>query len=265
MASVTVLDMPLPKYHRVYLRLKERLREGDFADGLPGELALMKQFDVSRVTVRKALELLSQEGLVVRQPGRRTRLAGEACPPAPGAGAQGRRTSLLDNLVNAALGTRIKVLDVEVAAAAPAVARALSLADGALVQKAVRVRSNRQGPLSHITTYVPATLASHFGRRELGSTPLLVLLEKTGLQLGRAQQFISARLADADIAQALQVPVGSALLAVRRLVFDANERPIQWLHGLYRPDRYEYEIQLSRVGDMDARVWVSNNLTPPFR
>jgi GntR family transcriptional regulator len=46
------------------------------------------------------------------------------------------------------------------------------------------------------------------------------------------------------------VAVGSALLAVRRLIHDDQEgRPVQWLHGLYRPDRYEYEMQLSRVGE----------------
>ena len=59
-------------------------------------------------------------------------------------------------------------------------------------------------------------------------------------------------------------PVGSALLAVRRLVYDIDERPVQWLHGLYRPDRYTYEMQLSRVGGIDAKVWVSKELSAQF-
>jgi hypothetical protein len=49
------------------------------------------------------------------------------------------------------------------------------------------------------------------------------------------------------------------LLAVRRLIYDDDERPVQWLHGLYRPDRYTYEMQLSRVGSIDAKVWVSKD------
>ena len=53
-------------------------------------------------------------------------------------------------------------------------------------------------------------------------------------------------------------------LAVRRLIYDEQERPIQWLHGLYRPDRYEYEMQLSRVGSIDAKVWVSTELSAQF-
>ena len=85
------------------------------------------------------------------------------------------------------------------------------------------------------------------------------------MTVGRAHQTISARLADVLVAKFLDVAVGSALLAVRRVVFDAQERPIQWLHGLYRPDRYEYEMQLSRVGSIDAKVWVSQDHSAQFR
>ena len=85
------------------------------------------------------------------------------------------------------------------------------------------------------------------------------------MKVGRAHQTISARLADVRVAKHLDVAVGSALLAVRRLVYDDQDRPIQWLHGLYRPDRYEYEMQLSRVGSIDAKVWVSKELSAKFQ
>ncbi len=261
---MAIADMPLPKYHQVYLVLKERLLEGDFADGLPGELALMANFGVSRVTVRKALELLAAEGLVTRQAGRGTRPAPGVALPSVADTPRATRSGLLDNLVSISLGTRIKVLELLTVKASAAVADALAIDIGSPVQKAVRVRSTRQGPLSHITTYVPAQIAEHFGRHELAREPILVLLEKSGVQLGRAHQHISARLADAATAQALDVPVGSALLAVRRIVYDQQDRPVQCLHGLYRPDRYEYEIKLSRVGDVDARVWVSSELSAQF-
>lgn len=253
--------MPLPKYHQIYLVLKERLLEGGFAEGFPGEFDLMKRFDVSRVTVRKALGQLASEGLISREAGRGTRVtvpSGKDTAPAS------TRTGLLDNLVSISLGTRVKVVDVDQVKASAQVAEALQIEQGAEVQKAVRVRSTRQGPLSHITTYVPAELAAHFGRRELAQKPILVLLEESGLQLGQARQQISARLADVTVGALLDVPVGSALLYVRRLVFDQGDRPIQWLHGLYRPDRYEYDMKLSRVGGIDARVWVSSELTAQF-
>jgi GntR family transcriptional regulator len=64
---------PLSKYHRIYLVLREQLHEGRFAQRLPGELDLARQFNVGRVTVRRALEQLVGEGLIVREVGRGTR------------------------------------------------------------------------------------------------------------------------------------------------------------------------------------------------
>ncbi len=261
-------NLPLPKYHQIYLVLREQLQEGRFAEGLPGELALMQQFSVARVTVRRALELLQGEGMISREPGRGTRpLAPVALSSGAGADGQNSRahlTGLLENLVSMGLRTSVKVLDVDTVTASSAVAGALNIAVGGAVQKAVRVRSTKEGPLSHITTYVPADIARQFGRRELARKPILVLLEESGVKVGRAHQTISAKLADAVVARHLDVSVGSALLAVRRLIYDDQERPVQWLHGLYRPDRYEYEMQLSRVGSIDAKVWVSKELSAQF-
>ena len=259
--------MPLPKYHQIYLVLREQLHEGRFAEGLPGELALMAQFGVARVTVRRALEQLSSEGLIERNPGRRTRaLAPPAAGEASGTTSLERANlrGLLENLVTMGLHTSVKVIEVATITASTQVAEALQLQLGDAVQKAVRVRSTKEGPLSHITTYVPDTIARRFGRRELSRKPILVLLEESGVKVGRAHQTISARLADNVLAQHLDVSVGSALLAVRRLIYDEDERPVQWLHGLYRPDRYTYEMQLSRVGSIDAKVWVSKDVSAKF-
>ena len=71
---------------------------------------------------------------------------------------------------------------------------------------------------------------------------------------------LSASQADAVVARHLDVSVGSALLAVRRLIYDDQERPVQWLHGLYRPDRYEYQLEVSQVGSIDARISVKDTL-----
>ncbi|MBL8345991.1 MAG: GntR family transcriptional regulator [Rubrivivax sp.] len=273
--------MPLPKYHQIYLVLREQLAEGRFAAGLPGELALAGQFGVARITVRKALAQLAAEGLIDRAPGRGTVPRAVASAKGGAKGADGKNgagaprrdprmasraqlTGLLENIVTMGLATKVKVLECEQVPASAAVAEALQIEPGAPVQKAQRVRSTREGPLSLITTYVPAALAQGFGRRELAKKPILILLEEAGVRIGHATQTISARLADAHAAQHLAVTVGSALLAVTRLIHDARGRPVQWLHGLYRPDRYQYEMQLSRVGSIDAKVWVSKALGAQF-
>jgi len=247
----------MTKYHQIYVVLREQLLEGQFSAGLPGELALMQQFGVARVTVRRALEQLAAEGLISREPGRGTRVR-------PVGGSRAPLTGLLENLVSMSLKTSVTVLEVGMVMASDNVANALKLKAGVSVQKAVRVRQTQDGPISHITTYVPAEISRHFGRDELATIPILVLMEASGVKVGRAHQTISARLADVLVAKHLEVAVGSALLAVRRLVYDDQDRPVQWLHGLYRPDRYEYEMQLSRVGDIDAKVWVSEDLSVQF-
>jgi len=257
----------MTKYHQIYLVLREQLHEGRFSEGFPGELALMQQFGVARVTVRRALEQLASEGLISREPGRGTRALDVGASQAAPRGQAGRRvrlTGLLENLVSMGLKTSVNVLEVELVTASASVATALQLLPGDPVQKAIRVRSTREGPVSHITTYVPADIARKFGRRELSKKPILMLLEESGVTVGPAHQTISARLADVMVAKHLDIAVGSALLAVRRLVYDDQDRPIQWLHGLYRPDRYEYEMQLSRVGSIDAKVWVSKELSAKF-
>jgi GntR family transcriptional regulator len=254
--------LPLPKYHQVYLVLREQLAEGRFDAGLPSELVLAEQFAVARVTVRKALERLVAEGLIERAPGRGTLPVKQSA--APPAAERAQLTGLLENIVSMGLRTAVEVLACEIVNAPEAVARPLAIAPGTPVQKAVRVRSTREGPFSHITTWVPAALAQGFGRKELARQPILLLLEGQGVRIGRAEQSISARLADADVAPHLDLAVGSALLCVHRLIFDADDRPVQWLQGLYRPDRYQYQMQLSRVGEIDAKVWVSKALTAQF-
>ena len=95
--------LPLPKYHQVYLSLREQLNDGCFAEGLPGEMALMRQFGVARVTVRRALEQMASEGLIHREPGKGTRLAEKSASNAPNFGSADRGaqlTGLLENLVS---------------------------------------------------------------------------------------------------------------------------------------------------------------------
>ncbi len=252
--------LPLTKYHQIYLVLREQLQEGRFAQGMPAEVELARQFGVGRVTVRHALEQLVAEGLIVRVVGRGTfpKSSPRASSPRDVQAQPTRLAGLMENIVSASRSTTVKVLDWRTVAAPEAVAAALQLDVGTPVKKAVRRRSSREGPLSYITTYMPLDLVSQISRSDLAGKPLLQLLEEAGVELGRAQQTISARQADAVVAQELGVAIGSALLAVRRRVFDTQDRPVQWLEGLYRPDRYEYRMEVSRIGGVDARISVKD-------
>jgi len=252
-------SLPLTKYHRIYLVLREQLEEGLFANGLPSEFALSSKFGVGRVTVRRALEHLVQDGLIVREAGRGTRpltaaerhgrhRAQAAATP------DSRLSGLLGSIVSASRSTSVKVLEWRLIRASENMAVALQIAPGAPVRKIVRRRSTKAGPVSHITAYLPEHLMRGTKRSQLAAQPLLQLLQESGIELGRTRQTVSAQPADAEVATQLGVAIGTALLSVRRLLYDASETPVQLLHGLYRPDRYEYQMELSQVGSIEARV-----------
>lgn len=247
--------LPVPRYHQIYLLLRERLAAGEFSGGapLPGELELAREYRVSRVTMRAALNLLVQEKLIHRQRGRGTFVRPNEAP-AVGPPLLG----LLENLVSMGLKTSVRVLELGSVPASPEVAEGLRITPGDMVQRAVRVRSHRGGPVSHITTYVPLAVAK-FRRRLLTDKPMLQLLEESGVKVAGAEQTVSAKLADPKIAALLEVEVGAPLLAVTRIVHDRAGRPVQLLRGLYRPDRYQYRMQLTRSGDDVPRIWVSND------
>lgn len=245
-------------YHRVYTILRERLLSGTYPAGrpLPGELELAADFGVSRVTMRRALDELKREGLIVRTRGR----GSFPSTPARSAPVHGTVSGLLDNIIAMGLKTRVRIISLESLPAPPEVAEAMSIAAGAPVQKAVRVRSLDGAPLALMTTWVPEAVAS-FSRRQLSETPMLKLLERAGVSVAHAAQTISAQLADTVVAPLLDVGYGTALLAVNRLVRDDSGRTVQLLRGLYRPDRYEYRMSLDRAGDA-TRVWVSRDDPP---
>jgi GntR family transcriptional regulator len=156
---------------------------------------------------------------------------------------------LIENLLAMGLRTAVRLVEFGYVPATSEVAGLLAVAPGAEVQRSVRVRSSDGKPFSHLTAWVPADVGRAYGRDELAERPLLALLE-TRAKIARAEQTISACLADAAVAPLLEVEIGAALLWVRRQVFDTDGRIIEAIDSLYRPDLYAYQIGLVREGAM---------------
>ena len=253
-----------PLYHQVYTILREQLMEGRFTPdkAIPGELELAEKFQVSRVTMRRALDELVREGLIERSRGR-----GSFSRVPPGGGPLAADVSgLLENLVSMGLKTRVAVVSMDMLPAPEDVAAQLRVKPGAPVLKTVRIRSVDAGPIALLTTFVPEAIACNFSLKALGQKPMLTLIEEAGVAVARAEQTMSARLADASTAPLLEVGFGAPLLAVSRVVYDTKARPVQMLRGLYRPDRYEYRMTLTREarkpnqrGGDSARIWVNES------
>lgn len=246
----------IPLYHQIYLILRQYMEGHDATLALPSELELARKYKVARITIRHALNKLVDEGLIYRQRGVGSFINVDAIrQQAAHQGAAG----LLENIISMARNTTVRLLHLERIAATLGIAAELELPAHACVIKAIRVRSFEDEPVSHITTYVPENVGACLQPETLASKPMLTLLEEHGVRAEHARQVISARLADTEVASLLGTQVGAPLLAVNRLVRDGDGRPVQLLHGLYRPDRYEYRMELSRAGQGEARVWYQAN------
>ncbi|MFC4275176.1 GntR family transcriptional regulator [Achromobacter aloeverae] len=247
---------PLPLYHKVYLLLRQRLLDGDFgADApLPGENALAQAYGVSRLTVRRALDTLAADGLVSRQQGRGTfaQAPAEMATPQQGASVD----ALLMHLSRMGMHTQVKLLALEVEPASPTVAARLEVPVGAPVHRSVRVRSYQDAVFSYLRTYVPDAIGKRISRKALGSKPLLQIFGDLGVRVMGAEQTVTAVMADPDSARALDVPVASALLNIRRLVRDTGGRPVEYLDARYRPDRFEYRLDMQAHETSGTPVWL---------
>lgn len=241
------------KAKQVYLVLRDRILSGAYGYGakLPPEVELAGYHDVSRVTVRRALGELERERLIERRRSAGTRVIYRPAPAPMVADISG----VLANLAEMGRRSAVKLLEFGYVPAEGPVAQALGIKPDQTLQRAVRVRSVDGVPFSYLTTHVPEGVAVTFTERELGTRPLLELLERAGVKVERARQRIGAGLATPAVAKVLDVRPGSPLIELVRVVRDQSGRGVEHLHALYRPDRYAFEMELVRSGAADTKTW----------
>ncbi len=245
---------PMPLYHQIYLILRDQIASGGYAPDafLPTEQELMRQYDVSRITAKRALNELAADGLVVRLRGRGTQVQTNNAVPPVRVPIEG----LIENILAIGLKTEVELLEFDYVPASAEIAAALNCAVGDLVQRAERVRRLNGEPFSHLETYIPEEIGRSFSRRDLETRPLLLLLERSGASIGQATQVITATLAGGKISRLLNVPIGSSVLKITRTVYDQNDRPVEFITGLYRPDLYQYKMTLSRASTGAHKLWL---------
>ena len=241
------------KTHKLYLLLKERITSGALRPGdrLLSEPKLAAAHGISRVTIRRALDGLARDGLINRQPGSGTYVNGWAIR----APVVADLSNMLSHLVAMGRATRVKLLSFGYAVPAVPVIASLRLRPGERAQSSVRVRYLDEVPFSHLTTHVPERIGVTYTESDLASTPLLELLERSGVIADRAEQMITATLAGPETAQALQVEIGSALISLTRVVRSADGRGVEQLSALYRADLYAFQMEMVRSGDAADRYW----------
>ena len=173
-----------PRYIQVYAAVRDWICLGTYKPGqrLPTEGELCDLFGVSRITTRKAVDMLVDEELVVRQPGRGTFVVQDLAD----APVVGDMEQLLRKVERLGKNTRIAQAQVQEQDADAETRKDLRLADGARVQRASHVRLLNKEPIGYVVTYVPADLKVRFNLNELNESPMLTLLERKGVDMPHA-------------------------------------------------------------------------------
>lgn len=234
-----------PLYHQMYLVLRQKICGGEFDPErpLPGEHQLAEQFGVSRVTVRRTLDSLEIEGLIQRRRGVGT------FPIAQPVEFRDRYNigGLMDPEARTGAVATTATLESGAVPTPPAVAGRFGNAHPHVL-RVVRVRSFGGEPFTVMTSYIAAAYGERMSRRQLQNTAIPAALLEVGAHLARAEQTISAALADELTAKRLKVPVGAPLIHMTTLFTDAEDLPVAFIDALYRPDRYEYRTTMIRRG-----------------
>jgi GntR family transcriptional regulator len=238
--------LPTPLYHQIYLLLRDRIVSGRLQPGalLSGEQEMARQLGVSRITVKRAFNELAARGLVHRHRGRGTTVSSSAVIPLVAGGFD----TLLESLQRMGLQTEVELLEVAEVPASAQIAERLELKPDTLIQRAVRFRKLNGQPFSHLVNYIPLSIARRYSTDDLRSASMLTLLERAGAPAQEAEQWISAVVANVQIATTLDVSPGAPLLRIDRVMRGPRHKPVQFIEAHYRPDRFHYHVRTQRNG-----------------
>jgi len=246
-------ESPTPLYHRVYAVMRERIVNGYYPEDvpIPGEAELSENFSVSRITIRKAMEMLAAEGLITRMRGRGTFVTERAHKTDINRAVVSNINGLFSYLNTVGQSTLLKVISLDQGEAPPRICAQIGASPTAKFIRSVRVRELDKRPYSLSMAYLVPEVGAGLTREDLATTNMIDLVQREGAVVEQVEQVLTATLADEYAAQLLNVPIGAPLMRVNRFFFDDRMVAFYAAEILYRADQYEYRVSLRREQGKD--------------
>lgn len=230
-----------PLYTQAHDWLLDLIREKELQPGdqLPSEAQLAGQLGISRATLREALHLLVEEGVIVRRQGIGTFIA---AVPHLESGLE-RLESILALATRQGLETKVEALSVESIEADRALAERLKIGLGDPLTRIHRTILVKDRPIAYMEDLVPAR---HLPPQNLDDTftgsVLDLLRRQNNLCVQEALADITAVCADSSLAQRLRVSTGAALLLLEETLFDSDGTPIGFSRNHFVPDQFRFHV-----------------------
>jgi GntR family transcriptional regulator len=232
----------LPLYQQIYEILRGDILAKNWKPGdmIPPESELTEQYRVSSITIRQALEMLEQEGLIYRQRGRGTFVAHPTLEQS-----LTRIISFTEDMNQRGSKPGTEVMESGLVPASEDIAKKLQIEPGEELAYVERLRLADGEPMSveesHlIHRYCQGILKHDFAAKSMRRT----LQEVFGIRLVMAKQTIRALQAPANLATLLSLKPGAAILFIERVSYSQYDLPLEFLRIYYRGDRYELYNEL---------------------
>jgi GntR family transcriptional regulator len=240
--DVNALTMPArdPLYHRIFETLRQEILAGayDAEAALPSDKQLEDRFGVSRITIRRALDELARLGLVSRAKGKATRVADRRAPIFADVDDE------LGNMLAAISNLRTKVINFRWRRADSMLAERLHVPEREKLLWITRLRSRPAGPVMFSSLYLPLWAAAGLSREDLAMHPIVELLRARGVVLTSGEQTMRASACGSELARHLGLAAGEPIFFIRRLIRDAQHRPVMFNDVSFRADCFVYNMVL---------------------
>ena len=230
-------------YFQLLQELRGNIESGHIGVGerLPSEAELVRDYEVSRTTARRALDELRRQGLVRREPGRGTFLSSPELQSN-----LAHLHSFSEEIERWGYRPGARLISSSEGPADEETAASLLLEPGEPVMRVRRLRLANDRPIFVCDSSLPVARFPALRDADYGAVSLSRLLEnRTGQPIQRAQQWIEAALVLADVADLLEIEPGVPVLKVRRTTYVAGDMPVEVVEALFHPDRYRHHNELA--------------------
>ncbi|MEG1525206.1 MAG: GntR family transcriptional regulator [Clostridia bacterium] len=234
---------PVPLYWQLAELIKSQIATGHYQPGdrIPAEYWLASTYNVSRVTVRKAIQLLIGNNTLDRSRGESPTVS------FPRLSRQTNRlTSLSESLIEMGHVPGSRILCCEKGSASLRAAYYLGMEIGDPVFHLMRLRLADDSPLAIHNCFYPYAICGKALTSSFHGESVYHFLEANGFSLSHATQIVSARNATDTEASLLAIPSGSALLHIERVSYTNTGKAIEYSEMLYNPTRYDLRMELDR-------------------
>lgn len=242
-------NTPDPKYYQLYAQIKRQIDEGWLGAGrqLPSERQLAAQLGLNRNTVRKAIQDLVTEGACVRRLGIGIFVADSRIT-------MDMQSSMgLTRRVEGSGGKLRTVVLEQAVVREPEIAyEALETPEETALLLLKRLRIVDEEPVVLETAYLPLGRFPDLDSYDFTASLYRILRTDYDTHPSHAKGLLRYRLADYDLARSLNTSINAAVFEKEATVYATSERPIEYVHGLYRGDRVEFNYYVGSF-DHDGR------------